>query len=263
MHISRQLIERGLLNQEAAYRVLSVTDKGLEMLKSREQVFGQINEPQRSERASARLKSVSAEEADYDNALFTLLRAKRKELADSGGVPPYVIFSDKTLVQMAAYFPQTKEALLNMSGMGRVKYERYGLDFLAIIQEYARDHNLDEKYKTPMRDKEKAEVGARSIAVSEAYNAGGNIEALMVRYNVSADTILNHLVKFIGAGNRLRSSGDLIALSKLSPDQQQKVFQAFDELGAEMLKPVHEKLNAAINYDELKILRLCYLSEKG
>jgi ATP-dependent DNA helicase RecQ len=260
MHISRQLIERGLLNQEPAYRVLSVTAKGSEMLKSREQVFGQINEPNRSERPSARLKSASTEEADYDTSLFALLRAKRKELADSAGLPPYVIFSDKTLVQMATYFPQTKEGLLNMSGMGKVKYERYGEDFLTIIKEYSSKNKLEEKYKTPMRDKESA--GGRSITVGEAYNAGETIEALMVRYNVSADTILNHLTKFMTAGNPLRSSGDLLSLSKLSPDQQQKVFQAFDELGADMLKPIHEKLNGTINYDELKILRLCYLCEK-
>jgi ATP-dependent DNA helicase RecQ len=260
MHISRQLIERGLLNQEPAYRVLSVTAKGSEMLKSREQFFGQINEATRSERPSARLKSASAEEAEYDTSLFALLRAKRKELADSAGVPPYVIFSDKTLVQMATYFPQTKEGLLNMSGMGRVKYERYGEDFLTIIKEYSRNNKLEEKYKTPMRDKES--TGGRSIAVGEAYNAGETVEALMVRYGVSADTILNHLAKFMTAGNSLRSSGDLISLSKLSPDQQEKVFQAFDELGADMLKPIHEKLNGTINYDELKILRLCYLSER-
>jgi ATP-dependent DNA helicase RecQ len=147
-----------------------------------------------------------------------------------------------------------------MSGMGRVKYERYGEDFLTIIKEYSRNNKLEEKYKTPMRDKES--TGGRSIAVGEAYNAGETIEALMVRYGVSADTILNHLTKFMAAGNSLRSSGDLISLSKLSPDQQQKVFQAFDELGADMLKPIHEKLNATINYDELKILRLCYLCEK-
>jgi hypothetical protein len=55
---------------------------------------------------------------------------------------------------------------------------------------------------------------------------------------------------------------DLLALSKLTPDQQQKVFSAFDELGPDMLRPVHEKLNASVNYDELKILRLCYLCEK-
>lgn len=267
MHISRQLVERGWLNQEPAYRVLSVTAKGLEMLKSREQVYGvvlsgskdQLNEAKRSERSGARVKSASAEEAEYDKSLFALLRNKRKDLADAGNVPPYVIFSDKTLVQMAAYFPQDKDSLLNMSGMGRVKYERYGADFLAIIKEYCRENKIDEKYKAPMREKDDA--GRRYMAVGEAYNAGESLENLTARYGVTAETILNHLGRFIMAGNPLRSAEDLIALSKLTPDQQQKVFAAFDELGADMLKPIHEKLNAAVNYDELKILRLCYLCE--
>jgi len=79
---------------------------------------------------------------------------------------------------------------------------------------------------------------------------------------VTADTILNHLARFIMAGNPLRTASDLIALSQLSADQQQKVFTAFDELGSDMLKPVYDKLNATVNYDELKILRLCYLCEK-
>ena len=260
MHISRQLVERGLLDQEPAYRVLSVTAKGLEMLKSREQVKGQINEAKKSERAVAKGKSASAEEPEYDKSLFALLRNKRKELADASNVPPYVIFSDKTLAQMAAYFPQSKESLLNMSGMGKVKYERYGMDFLTIIKAYCRENKIDEKYKTPMRDKDDA--GRRYMAVGEAYNAGESIQNLMARYDVTADTILNHLARFIMAGNPLRSAEDLIALSNLNPDQQMAVFKAFDQMGSDMLKPVHEKLNGTVNYDELKILRLCYLCEK-
>ena len=112
-----------------------------------------------------------------------------------------------------------------------------------------------------MRDKDK-DAGRRYVAVGEAYNAGESIETLMKRYGVTADTILNHLARFIMAGNPLRTAEDLMSLSKLSPDQQQKVFMAFDELGADMLKPIFDKLNASVNYDELKILRLCYLCEK-
>ena len=160
----------------------------------------------------------------------------------------------------ATSLPQDKDSLLNMSGMGKVKYERYGADFLAIIKEYCKENRVEEKYKAPMRNKDDA--GRRYAAVGEAYNAGESLENLMARYGVSADTILNHLARFIMAGNPLRSAEDLISLSKLSPDQQQKVFRAFDELGADMLRPAHEKLNATVNYDELKILRLCYLCEK-
>ena len=256
MHISRQLVERGLLNQEPAYRVLSITDKGLEMLKSREQIRGQINEAQKSERA--RVKSSS--ESDYDRMLFASIRNKRKELADAAGVPPYVIFSDKTLVEMATYFPQSRESMLNINGVGKVKYERYGAAFLAIIKEYCRANKIDEKYKTPPREKDDA--GRRYMAVGDAYNAGESVQILMKRYDVSADTILNHLARFVMAGNPLRSAEDLIALSNLDPDQQMKVFKTFDKLGSDMLKPVYDAMNGKVNYDELRILRLCYLCEK-
>ena len=259
MHISRQLVERGLMDQEPAYRVLSVTAKGLEMLKSREQVRGQINEAQKSERARARGKASA--ESEYDKSLFSLLRNKRKELADEAGVPPYVIFSDKTLVEMSAYFPQARESLLNISGVGKVKYERYGAAFLALIKEYCRSNKLDEKYKTPARVADK-DAGRRYIVVGEAYNAGESIQDLMKRYAVTADTILNHLARFIMAGNPLRSAEDLIALSNLSPDQQLAVFKAFDTMGPDMLKPVYDKFNGTVNYDELRILRLCYLCEE-
>jgi len=267
MHISRQLVERGLLNQEPAYRVLSVTVKGLEMLKSREQVKGvvlsgskdQINEAKKSERAGARGKAFA--ESEYDKSLFSLLRNKRKELADEAGVPPYVIFSDKTLVEMAAYFPQSRDNLLNISGVGRVKNERYGSEFLAIIKEYCRSNRIDEKYKAPMRTADK-DANRRYVAVGEAYNAGESVQNLMRRYDVTPDTILNHLARFIMAGNPLRSSEDLIGLSNLSPDQQLAVFKAFDQMGSDMLKPVYDKFNGTVNYDELRILRLCYLCEE-
>lgn len=261
MHVSRQLVERGLLNQEPEYRVLSVTDRGREILKSREPVRGRLNdarlnEANRSERAGA--GTGQSPELRYDEALFGLLRTKRKELADAAGVPPYVIFSDKTLAEMSAYFPQGSESLLNIGGVGSVKHERYGAMFLAVITEYCRANKIDEKYKTPMRSADR-DAGRRYVAVGEAYNAGESIRNLMNRYSVSADTIMNHLARFIAAGNRLRQSEDLLALSNLPPEQRQAVFDAFAKLGADMLKPVHDMLNGEVGYDELKILRLCYL----
>jgi hypothetical protein len=80
------------------------------------------------------------------------------------------------------YFPQARESLLNISGVGKVKYERYGKAFLAIIKEYCRGNELDEKYKTPMRKTDK-DANRRYVAVGEAYNAGESIDNLMKRYD--------------------------------------------------------------------------------
>jgi ATP-dependent DNA helicase RecQ len=185
----------------------------------------------------------------------------RKELADSAGVPPYVIFSDKTLAEMAVYFPQGREALLKINGVGEVKNARYGEAFIAIIKEYCGSKAIQELERMPLRVADQ-DAARRYVAVGAAYNAGESLAGLMKRFAVSADTIVNHLLRYVMAGNLLRSAEDLIAISKLSPDQQQQVCAAFEELGSDKMKPVFERLGGSVNYEELKLLRLCYLCGK-
>ncbi len=72
-------------------------------------------------------------ELDYDPQLFENLRALRKRLADEAGVPPYVIFGDATLAEMAAYLPTDGPALLQVNGVGKLKLQRYGGQFIEEI----------------------------------------------------------------------------------------------------------------------------------
>ena len=111
----------GYLKQEGEYHTLSLTAKALEALRKREKIMGVVQEAERVKKAGKK-----KEEIEYNHALFALLRQKRKELADEAGVPPYVIFSDKTLVEMAAYYPQSVSSLLTISGVGQVKLRQYG-----------------------------------------------------------------------------------------------------------------------------------------
>jgi len=84
----------------------------------------------------------------------------------------------------------------------------------------------------------------------------------MDRYRVRVGTILIHLSRFAAAGNPLRFDEELSSLTSVSPDEQQAAMGAFDELGTAALKPVFDELGGKINYDELKILRLIYISAK-
>ena len=79
--------------------------------------------------------------APYDSQLFELLRSLRKQIADEQGIPPYVVFSDRTLHDMAANLPRTAEAMLAVSGVGEIKLERYGRQFLRLIDRYCSDHS--------------------------------------------------------------------------------------------------------------------------
>jgi len=263
MSLARQLVQMGYLAQDGEYRTLSLTAKAWEALRSRAPIMGQLVEAK--DRPVKKAASTSVQGLKPNNALFALLRQKRKELADKAGVPPYVIFSDRTLVEMAALYPQSEESLLTISGVGQVKLRQYAGAFLEVIQPFCEEYGLadqtkeGENRKTPPR--EKSDAGRRYVFVGEAYNAGESIAALMDRYHVTAGTIVDHLARFAAAGNPLKA-GDLHTLATTTPDEPSAVFQAFDELGAAYLKPVFEKLEGKIDYDELKILRLIYLSAR-
>jgi ATP-dependent DNA helicase RecQ len=90
-----------------------------------------INTPSRRKAPKA-----AAGAGRYDEGLFDALRVLRKSLADAQGVPPYIIFGDATLVEMARELPTSPAALLQISGVGQKKLERYGEDFLGVIRNW-------------------------------------------------------------------------------------------------------------------------------
>ncbi len=253
MHLARQLVQMDYLNQDGEYRVLSLTPQAMDVLRERTPIMGKLKE---AERPSRRRKGQD-DLSDYDKDLFALLRQRRKNLADEAGVPPYVIFSDKTLVEMSVYYPQSKESLLTISGVGQAKLRRYGEIFLDEIQAYSLEKGVGEKKKFIAR--EKNDNNRRYMIVGEMYNAGESIESLSKRYQVQPSTILNHLARFVSAGNPLKNGKDLQKQTSLSPQEQHKALAAFEKLGTDFLRPVFDELDGAISYDELKIMRLIAL----
>jgi ATP-dependent DNA helicase RecQ len=146
LQLSRQFLHKGFLAQDMEFGSLKLTDKGWDVLKGRSEVWGQLAPEHTVERLVE--KSQRSDNLNFNRQLFEILRKERKELADSSGVPPYVIFSDKTLVEMATYFPQSRESLLDIHGIGAVKCDRYGAIFLEIIDLFCRQNDVEEVKKS-------------------------------------------------------------------------------------------------------------------
>ncbi len=130
LSIGDRLLELKALSQ-GEYRVVSLDEYGMEIIKNRLPVSIRKD---RLEDKKPKTASKTKYEAQYNEGAFERLRALRSEIAKRAGVPPYVVFSDKTLKEMADKMPQTKEEMLEVSGVGEVKFERYGEDFLALIR---------------------------------------------------------------------------------------------------------------------------------
>lgn len=259
-HLSRQFIQKGLIIQDMKFGSLKLTRKAQDVLADREKVMGKFEEEQAD---YTKVKDKRQEYQEYDRNLFEVLRKKRKELADEANLPPYIIFSDKTLVEMAAYFPQSRESLLDIHGVGSTKFKKYGKIFLSFICQYCNEHQIEEKLKRreKLNKQLKPEKKQKHIFIGEAFNNGKSIKEIMANFDLKQNTILYHLYKYLQEGNTIKPD-ELLTLSALNPNQQTEVLETFEKLGTQYLKPVFEALDGKISYDELKIFQLYYLSLK-
>ncbi len=216
--------------------------------------------PQDERRAAAAPVAIA-----HDPALFSLLRDKRSALAQAANVPPYVIFSDRSLVDMAAYFPQSEAMFGTMYGVGQAKIEKYTDEFLPIIQSYCRENSIAEKPKgapiAPARRIVRG-VGGRSEEVLAAYNDGHSIADIAADLGIKAGTVLGHLWKGVQVGRPLDAER-ILAASTLSPDVQQRVLAAFAEHGTDRLRPVFDAMGESVGWDELKVLQLYTAVSEG
>lgn len=141
LHVIRQLIYHGYLIQNiAAYNTLQLTERARKILKG--EIELSLAKPRLEIVKKSRLNryaraiNLTTILSYEERILFGYLKKLRKDIADSEDVPPYIIFSDATLLEMVQTMPESKQQLLNITGVGKIKLEKYGNLFLDKIKEY-------------------------------------------------------------------------------------------------------------------------------
>jgi len=132
--VVRQLIVQGYLRADQnRYGALVLTEESRPLLKG--EIELRLREDRKLKTAKKPRRDTAAVLSSADQSLFEALRKCRKEIADRLDLPPYVIFHDATLQQMAEHRPQSEADLLSISGVGEAKLERYGREFLEVIRQ--------------------------------------------------------------------------------------------------------------------------------
>ena len=252
------VLARGLLVKNGnRYPTLAVTQAGRTFLRRGESMT--LTRPNRSSQTVSAHKTTDLE---IDQILFQRLRALRKRLADERGVPPYVVFGDKTLQQMAFYLPQTRESFSRIPGVGDAKLEQFSEEFLTVIRGHAMENGLTER-NIPPRGVE------RSRAVQRPGSTYDETEKLLLqklsiseiaeRHGLTEHTIINHLERLVTAGENLD-------LDHLMPPAKRlvKIRAAFQKAGSlTHLSTIRELLGEEFSsYDELRLV-LIYLRQTG
>lgn len=247
----KDLIEQGFLQQRESgqFMTVALTDKSFDVLKGNVAVE-LFKVTQKEEKKSSLVSDVSL---PYEKELFDALKQVRTEFARNENVPPYVIFSDAALIEMATYLPQNSSEMLKISGVGDVKMDKYGLDFLQTIKEFCRENNLSSQIslkttkREPKQRTKRNSDGDNTYTISlKMFRGGLSIEQIADERGLSFNTIETHLVKFIPTGEV--NLTELVAEEKIEP-----IRKAVLELNAEQgIGPIKEFLGEDFSYGEIR-----------
>jgi ATP-dependent DNA helicase RecQ len=262
MTLARQLIQKGLLNQEEQFGGLKLTQKAGDVLKGKVPFFALLQQPVVASSHASKTPTNPG-----DQVLVAILKADRKRLADEANLPPYAIFSDRTLNEMAYYFPHSDESLLRIHGVGQAKLDKYGEHYLGLISDYCQQHNLQEMANTQTASKAtvskstSTNSNSRSAEIVSAYQQGQSILSLAEQFKVKDGTIINHLYRYAQDGHKFAQPTLLLDQSGLSQIHIDEALAAFTEHSHERLKPVYDSLNEQVTYDQLHLLRIYFVSQ--
>jgi superfamily II DNA/RNA helicase len=193
----------------------------------------------------------------FDQELFEKLRATRRALADARGVPPYVIFGDKSLQEMSRYFPRSLENLGQIFGVGKEKLSQYGGRFLQDISAYAEAHEIAEREipssAVPIRASSRAKramsdtilMSMRMFAEKKTLEQVANIRRL------SVGTVLNHIEQAMDQGMKIDASHQRFS----SAERLARIAETFLQIGNDMLAPARSRLGESYSYEELRLAR--------
>ena len=141
--LALQFLQHGLLNRDLQHGSLRLTKRGWRVLRSTKQFQGvPVNSANRMPEEPNTYDTTSEESNEYSHELFEQLRAARRELSEAEHVPPFVIFHDRTLREMATQLPQSVKGFGQVPGVGPVKVEKYADVFLPVIRAYCQKHGL-------------------------------------------------------------------------------------------------------------------------
>ncbi|PSR52931.1 DNA helicase RecQ [Adhaeribacter arboris] len=238
-----QMINQGLL--EIAYDdayTLKISPAGKEVLLQNKSFALVKFEPNAATEEVAPVKAKSKKEVLKDE-LFERLRVLRKKIADQQNVPPYVIFNDTTLSEMAQEKPTSRPAMLSISGVGLIKLENYGEAFINEIISFVTDQ----------QEQGNKVKGATHLVTLEAYKQGYQPDQIALQRNLNIVTIYSHLAS-------LYEQGYAIDIKQfISASDYQKLEPTITKLGPEAkLKDYFDHFGGNVDYNTIRMALAVY-----
>jgi ATP-dependent DNA helicase RecQ len=240
------------------YGILKMTPKGNEFLESpykvnlyRDQDFEKMVKNDQTELDIA--TGVA-----YDEKLFELLKAERKKVAKSKNLPPYVIFQDPSLEEMATVYPTTKEELAQINGVGMGKVTKFGSPFLKLISEYVAENEIETAAEVVVKSS-----GIRSkvkISIIQQIDRKVDLDEIAQNLAMSMGDLLHEIEQIIYSGTKLNI--DYYIHHIMDDDREDILHDYFMSAETDQIKIAMKELGEDdFSEDEVRVYRVKFISD--
>ncbi|QEL13638.1 DNA helicase RecQ [Limnoglobus roseus] len=262
-HVFQLLGQDVLAQSDGEYPVLKLTPASWAVMKGQKTVRLIQLKKAATEATAAGKTEKGTLPAGSDPELFELLRQLRRQHAARLSVPPYQIFADTILAELARCRPTTFERMRQVSGIGDVKLREFGTPFLNAIVNHSQAHKLSTDLPPP-RESTSPPAAAPSAKPNTTkqlsfslFRDGSSLEDVIHQTKLTRPTVCDHLADFI------RQEKPESVLAWVSEDVCERVAAAAEQHGTARLKPVYLALNEEVNYDAIRVVFAFLDSQRG
>ncbi len=257
MALLRQVLVDGLLSKDIeTYGVIKITKKGLDFIK-KPTSFMMSEDHEYNEIEDEAIITAAKSTGVADEVLMDMLRDLRKKTAKRLGVPPFVVFQEPSLEDMALKYPISLDELINIHGVGEGKAKKYGKEFIELIHQYVEDNDIIRPDDLVVKS-----TGANSINklyIIQNIDRKLPLDDIASSKGLTMESLITEMEQIVNSGTKLNIKYWIDEM--LDDDQQEEIHDYFMESHSDNIEEALKEFDGDYDIDELRLMRIKFISE--
>jgi ATP-dependent DNA helicase RecQ len=257
MALLRQVLVDGMLSKDIeTYGVVKITKKGLDFIK-KPTSFMMSEDHEYNESEDEAIVTAAKGTGVADEVLRGMLRDLRKKVAKKLGVPPFVVFQDPSLEDMALKYPISMDELINTHGVGEGKAKKYGKEFITLISQYVEDNDIIRPEDLVVKS-----TGANSINklyIIQNIDRKLPLNDIASAKGLTMEALITEMEQIVNSGTKLNIKYWIDEM--LDDDQQEEIHDYFMESHSDNIEEALKEFDGDYDIDELRLMRIKFISE--
>ncbi len=257
MALLRQVLVAGYLNKDIeTYGIVKISEKGLKYIE-KPTSFLMSEDHEYSESEDEAIVTASKSTGTADEALMKMLQELRKKVGKKLGVPPFVVFQDPSLEDMALKYPITLDELGNVHGVGEGKAKKYGKEFIELINRYVEDNDIIRPDDLVV--KSTGANSANKLYIIQNIDRKLSLKDIASGKGLKMDELIKEMEQIVNSGTKLNIKYWVDEL--LDDDQQEEIHDYFMESESDNIEAALKEFDGDYDLDELRFMRIKFISE--